>query len=510
MERDTKTGNKSAIFRVAEKAPIFVVTFMRWVLVMFFAFRPRSRVCGLLIRQASFCTARGGRPASLGILRAAEFKEADNRPLALAVGAEIGARVLSFGPLGASVEVLLKGRARAEEEEQPLESQILDPRALSGLITQVEISLFREARGGDDVLVGDVLPAWVHNVRDDGRVDVGLRPAVRERVTAAQAALLEALEASPDGVLPVGDKSDPGLIRRWLPGVSKSQFKNAVGGLYRSGMVLAGRDSVTLVPEGERAELAAKMAAKMAAKPSTSARASNKDNILKSARILSPKGVEAVLVTGLPYKVSGKDVEGLFAKAGAPDGVVSGLLGDDGRPSGRAVVKFSTGNPENTELEAAIASACALDQAEFGGRTIRVRPFYAQRPAPGPVASTRRPATDPEKAKGEQFRLARLSGAVAGGGARAKAARGNRGGAQARETGCCVFFGNLPYGLRENDLVEEIEAIVGDGKVTEVRPSPHGDYCHVDFVSSNDAAMAVREMSSFPINGRPLRVDIAR
>ena len=74
----------------------------------------------------------------------------------------------------------------------------------------------------------------------------------------------------------------------------------------------------------------------------------------------------------------------------------------------------------------------------------------------------------------------------------------------------CVFFGNLPYGLSlQAGLVEEIESRVGRGSVFEVRASPHGDYAHVDFETSEQTAAAVREMQGTPVKGRPLRVDLA-
>ena len=58
--------------------------------------------------------------------------------------------------------------------------------------------------------------------------------------------------------------------------------------------------------------------------------------------------------------------------------------------------------------------------------------------------------------------------------------------------------------------MEEIEAVVGAGSVAEVRPSPHGDYCHVDFREASAAQVAVRELNNVPVKGRPMRVDIAR
>ena len=46
----------------------------------------------------------------------------------------------------------------------------------------------------------------------------------------------------------MGDKSDPALIKEMFPGMSKKQFKDAVGGLYRDGMIIPSRDSIELIP----------------------------------------------------------------------------------------------------------------------------------------------------------------------------------------------------------------------------------------------------------------------
>ena len=169
----------------------------------------------------------------------------------MSVGEQIMARVLSFGPLGASVVVENDQTSEGEDSLLPQE----------GLITQFEIGLFREARG-TDVVIGDLLPAYVNNVREDGKVDVGLRPPVGDRITVAKEAVLAALEASgEEGSIPIGDKSEPALIRQWLPGVSKKQFKDAVGGLRREGVVRPSPHQLELVPVEERAALATAAAA---------------------------------------------------------------------------------------------------------------------------------------------------------------------------------------------------------------------------------------------------------
>lgn len=47
--------------------------------------------------------------------------------------------------------------------------------------------------------------------------------------------ILDRLQATPEGWLPIGERSSPTDINREFPGVSKVVFKNALGGLYKKG-----------------------------------------------------------------------------------------------------------------------------------------------------------------------------------------------------------------------------------------------------------------------------------
>lgn len=114
------------------------------------------------------------------------------------------------------------------------------------------------------------------------------------------------------------------------------------------------------------------------------------------------------------------------------------------------------------------------------------------------------------RAESEKYRAAREAGKVQRGGRVKSAPWSKEKINQKAQPGSCCFFGNLAYGVSEHELVEEIEAVVGRNAVAEVRPSPYGDYCHVDFTTPQAAAVAVREFNNFKLQNRPLRVDIAR
>jgi hypothetical protein len=157
-------------------------------------------------------------------------------------GDKIQVEVISFGPLGASVDVIGNGHADADlipESSPPL---------AKGLIYQKEIAYFRQARQNVDVIRGEVLPAYVEKVRLElgGRLDISLRMfGAKAKAEDVAGLILERLRH--DGTLLVGDKSTPGSIAREFPGVSKSSFKLAVGSLYRQGKVQPGPDSISLM-----------------------------------------------------------------------------------------------------------------------------------------------------------------------------------------------------------------------------------------------------------------------
>lgn len=90
---------------------------------------------------------------------------------------------------------------------------------------------------------GDQGIGFVTNIRDDLRIDISLRRSGAAGVADAREVVLSALQEA-DGFLPLHDNSPPDLIRSEL-GLSKKQFKKAVGGLYKE-------KRVELSPQGIR------------------------------------------------------------------------------------------------------------------------------------------------------------------------------------------------------------------------------------------------------------------
>ena len=101
-----------------------------------------------------------------------------------------------------------------------------------GLIAGEELDAYLRQRGRD-VSVGDLLTAYVGRVEDDGRITVCIRPVGINRVRDVKEMVLTALRNSDTGSIPIGDKTSAEVIDSLFAGVSKRDFKSAVGILYK-------------------------------------------------------------------------------------------------------------------------------------------------------------------------------------------------------------------------------------------------------------------------------------
>lgn len=176
-----------------------------------------------------------------------EYNERNDRgstayPLSFRKGNPIQVEVARFGPLGASVEII--GKSHDADDLIPEDAPPLG----FGLILQKEIGYFRSARGGLDVVVGEILPAYVDWVRDDGKVDISLRkPGGKGKADDLGKIILEKLQGSESGEIEVGDKSTPAAINDVFPGASKASFKRAVAALYKKRLVQPGPHTTRLI-----------------------------------------------------------------------------------------------------------------------------------------------------------------------------------------------------------------------------------------------------------------------
>lgn len=85
---------------------------------------------------------------------------------------------------------------------------------------------------------------FIKELRSDGKISLTLQPVGREAAQGLAAQILEQLAAN-GGSLPISDKSAPELIAERF-GVSKGNFKKAIGGLYKDGKLVIFDDRIEL------------------------------------------------------------------------------------------------------------------------------------------------------------------------------------------------------------------------------------------------------------------------
>ena len=83
---------------------------------------------------------------------------------------------------------------------------------------------------------------YIKELRADGKISLSLQPIGSEATDALQALILQQLEEN-QGVLAVSDKSPAEEIARRF-GVSKGNFKKAIGGLYKQGRIVIHPDRI--------------------------------------------------------------------------------------------------------------------------------------------------------------------------------------------------------------------------------------------------------------------------
>lgn len=105
-----------------------------------------------------------------------------------------------------------------------------------GLIHKNEVFKFLRA--------GKQEKGYIKEVRADGKISLSLQPVGQQAASSLNSKILSKLRDN-DGVLAVSDKSAPELISS-LFGVSKGNFKKAIGALYKQGQIVIHADRIEL------------------------------------------------------------------------------------------------------------------------------------------------------------------------------------------------------------------------------------------------------------------------
>ena len=91
---------------------------------------------------------------------------------------------------------------------------------------------------------GQSLQGYIKHVREDGKLDLSLTSGLETRDNYSQT--IQDYLRDHDGFAPVHDKSAPAEISD-LFGMSKGQFKKAIGGLYKRRVITIEKDGIRLV-----------------------------------------------------------------------------------------------------------------------------------------------------------------------------------------------------------------------------------------------------------------------
>ncbi|MBT4779413.1 MAG: DNA-binding protein [Polaribacter sp.] len=125
------------------------------------------------------------------------------------------------------------------ETETNLGFTVLIDEEYDGLLYRNEI--FQDLEEGMEVT------GYIKTLREDGKVDVSLRPqGFRNVINSDVDKVLHKLEASREGFVLLTDKSSPESIRFQMQ-MSKKAFKKAVGNLYKQKRITIESDRIVLI-----------------------------------------------------------------------------------------------------------------------------------------------------------------------------------------------------------------------------------------------------------------------
>lgn len=97
-------------------------------------------------------------------------------------------------------------------------------------------AFLHESETLDTPRLGQVLQARIIGVREDGGLNLSVKPRAYEALDDDAGMIQAILRKVPGHYLPLHDKSDPASIQAQL-GISKAQFKRAVGTLMKQGII---------------------------------------------------------------------------------------------------------------------------------------------------------------------------------------------------------------------------------------------------------------------------------
>ncbi len=113
---------------------------------------------------------------------------------------------------------------------------------IKALINQRHLGVIYRDQVFKNIELGKPTAGFIKKIREDQKVDLALVEQSYNRIEGSKNELFEKLPAA-QGFLPFTDKSEPALIYRTF-GMSKKDFKKAIGGLLKEGKILLKEDGI--------------------------------------------------------------------------------------------------------------------------------------------------------------------------------------------------------------------------------------------------------------------------
>ena len=133
-------------------------------------------------------------------------------------------------------QVSLRANARMQNKDVTARVYRLKLVGTYVITSDYQLGFIHPSERVDEPRLGQEVTARVIGVRDDGTLNLSLRPRAYEAISDDAQMILAALTHSFDKTLPFTDKSTPAEIKAYF-GISKGQFKRAVGHLMKAGLV---------------------------------------------------------------------------------------------------------------------------------------------------------------------------------------------------------------------------------------------------------------------------------
>lgn len=144
------------------------------------------------------------------------------------------------------IQAFIRAEPKDLEEKQAVELMIYDqtPLGYKALIDHKYTGLLYNNELFERLQLGEVKKGFIKKIREDGKIDVSLQQQGVQGMKDARGSLLAMLKEN-DGFLPLHDKSSPEEIYDLL-GMSKKNFKKAVGNLYREKKISMSENGIKL------------------------------------------------------------------------------------------------------------------------------------------------------------------------------------------------------------------------------------------------------------------------